>query len=87
MASTGTGALLPGRVNAVLEVPLLTALGRYSYAMYVYHVLILQKLATLILRYGDLPTIGGTLLPAILVFDIVATSLTFAAAWLSWSPD
>lgn len=71
-------------LDRVLTNPMLTACGRYSYALYV-----LQGVAILFVRWrfdeaGGLPLLAGSRLPAVLFFSLVTGALTFAAAWLSW---
>ena len=62
----------------------MTALGRYSYAAYLFHL----PIASILLRRTDLesslPTVLGSSLPSTAVYSLAAGGLTIAAAWLSW---
>jgi len=71
--------------NSVLRAPVLLFFGKYSYAIYVFHV----WFDTLARRHGLHPTetVGapGLLLPAILLYSAAQLALASAAALVSWN--
>lgn len=80
------GAARPESTTARLfESSLLVRFGKYSYAMYLFH-LPLQKLSWWCLwtNPGSMPRFRGTLLLSILVQNVCLIGLTFAAGWLSY---
>ena len=62
----------------------LTVLGKYSYALYVFHHPIVLIMRNFGLQVGLVPTAFGSQLPGLLVFGGVAATLSFACALLSW---
>ncbi len=77
--------LRPGHVAARwLSGGTITALGRYSYAFYLFHPLLLGELRNRITERGPLPTVDGYLLPAMVVFALVGLAMSFGLSWLSW---
>lgn len=59
-------------------------LGRYSYAIYLFHL----PIATILVQRSDIvdrmPEVFGSTLPGIAVFSALAGAIAIAAAWLSW---
>ncbi len=74
----------PGYLQPIFGHRVLTFFGRYSYALYVFHLQIMQQLVDHINNQGGLPVIGGSNLPAALGFTVLATAIAVIAAWLSW---
>ncbi|HZL34886.1 MAG TPA: acyltransferase [Tepidisphaeraceae bacterium] len=61
----------------------LRSLGRYSFAMYVFH-LILMRPFTLIYPFDRLTRVLGSQNLPILVFAVLSITCTYGLAWLSW---
>jgi len=76
-------ASLPA-LHAVVAIPALRTVGRYSYAMYVFHWPVATWLSSTTGLADWPPTMLGSHLPGKLLFGAVAAAVTFAAAWLSW---
>jgi peptidoglycan/LPS O-acetylase OafA/YrhL len=60
------------------------SLGKYSYAMYLFHLPIRAMPRDLLLQ-KQLPTIAGSQLPAQIAFTFGCIGATYVAAWLSWN--
>lgn len=73
-----------GRVRRLLVHPTLRMIGKYSYGMYVYNFFILAVLVGAV-PVERISTALGSDSAAALVHISLATALTFAAAWLSWT--
>ena len=71
-------------LHAVVAMPALRAVGRYSYAMYVFHWPVATWLASETGLADWPPTMLGSHLPGKLLFGGVAAAATFAASWLTW---
>ncbi len=82
VAAVATGST--GLLRAVTNTRALRATGRYSYALYVFHV----PIATWLAWNTDIaswpPTVLGSYLPGRLLFGAAACAATFVAAMLSW---
>jgi peptidoglycan/LPS O-acetylase OafA/YrhL len=76
-------ASLPA-LHAIVALPALRTVGRYSYGMYVLH----WPVATWLTSNTGLadwpPVMLGSHLPGKLLYGAVAAAATFATAWLSW---
>jgi peptidoglycan/LPS O-acetylase OafA/YrhL len=72
-----------GKLARALSSRPLTALGRYSYGLYVLHHPIALGLRR-ILRIDDLPVVLGSSVPALIVYILVGGSISLAAAAISW---
>lgn len=68
----------------LLEQRPLVALGKYSYALYLFHLPIRAVIRDKIYGPDQFAVVLGSSLPGQLVFYISATLISFAAAWLSW---
>jgi peptidoglycan/LPS O-acetylase OafA/YrhL len=67
-----------------LERAPLVALGRYSYALYLFHLPVRAVIRDALLARGWPLTVGGSYLLAQLAFYAVSTAATLALAWASW---
>ena len=63
---------------------MLTFFGRYSYALYVFHFAIARQFGARVREHGGLPLLGGSDIPAHVVFLCVVGSMCVTSAWLSW---
>jgi peptidoglycan/LPS O-acetylase OafA/YrhL len=72
-----------GLLGRTFAHPLLTTFGRYSYALYLFHLPLVVCLRETVLRPGSLPTFLGSCLLEQTVYYAAGISLTLAAAWLS----
>ena len=62
----------------------LRTLGRYSYALYLFHVPVRRFIRDEYLPVASFPTWLGSPLPGQLLFYIAATAPALALAWISW---
>jgi len=60
-------------------------LGKYSYALYVFHFPLAPTLERMGLTIQTFPTIAGSPLPGAIAFTIISGSITLAVALLSWN--
>jgi len=78
--SSGRGSILR---RALASAPLV-ALGKYSYALYVFHSPIILMMRDAGIQVDLVPTVFGSQLPGLVVFSAIAGGLSFACALLSW---
>jgi peptidoglycan/LPS O-acetylase OafA/YrhL len=62
----------------------LRMLGRYSYAIYVFHLLFAFELAGLAARHGWARTVFGSQIPFNAMFSATCTAAVIVLGWLSW---
>lgn len=71
--------------NRVLTSPVLVAFGKYSYALYLLHILVRDILQNQILaNRGGFPVIAGSQIPAQLLVLALGIGLSYAVAFASW---
>jgi peptidoglycan/LPS O-acetylase OafA/YrhL len=58
--------------------------GKYSYAMYLFHLPLRALVRDTILPADRFPQFLGSRIPGQLLFFLLSTAITFVAAWLSW---
>ena len=80
LAATVTG----GRVGGLLSHPVLTTIGKYGYAIYVVQIVVIDLIGNHFALVFRMPRAFGSVLPAVLIFDLVCFAATFAIAALSW---
>ncbi len=72
-------------IHRAFAMPVLTGLGKYSYALYIFHVPVGQ----LLLRHARVetavPQMFGSALPQILFFILVAFSISMVGAFVTWN--
>ena len=79
LASTETGI-----ASRLFTQGWLTTLGKYSYALYLFHMAIHRLVREYVYGPDDFHTLGGSRLPGQIVFYFICASLSFVAAVLSW---
>jgi peptidoglycan/LPS O-acetylase OafA/YrhL len=62
----------------------LRSLGRYSYAIYVFHLLVAFEVTAQVNRSDQVRTVLGSQIPLNVLFSLICSVLSIAAAWLSW---
>jgi peptidoglycan/LPS O-acetylase OafA/YrhL len=62
----------------------LRACGKYSYCMYLIHLPISRLLQEFIVSGEQFPALFGAVWPAQVAYYFVASTITFAFAWISW---
>lgn len=76
----------PGGAPAqILEWRPLRVLGKYSYALYLFHLPLRALIRDTVYGPDRFLTVAGSPLPGQLLFYVAATLLTLLAAWLSWN--
>jgi peptidoglycan/LPS O-acetylase OafA/YrhL len=77
----------PGRdgpARRVLEHPVLRSFGKYSFAMYLFHLPLRAFIRDRVYSPEQFATLFGSQLPGQVIFFALALTLTYGAAWLSW---
>lgn len=72
------------RLVRVFESRLLRSFGKYSYAMYLFHLPLRALVRDLLLKEKQLPLVAGSQVPAQIAFTLTCIGITYCAAWLSW---
>lgn len=72
------------RLQRLLATPFLQSLGKYSYALYLFHVPLRNLVRERIRDVGGLPKLWGSELPAQIVLFVAAIGITWCAAVISW---
>jgi peptidoglycan/LPS O-acetylase OafA/YrhL len=76
----------PGRVaQRVFASRFLRVFGKYSYALYLFHLPVRAAVRDTIYGQDDFPRVLGSLVPGQLVFYAISTSLALGLAMLSWA--
>jgi peptidoglycan/LPS O-acetylase OafA/YrhL len=75
---------LTAKRTGILQSSALMTVGKYSYALYLFHLPIRAVIRDQFYGPDKFLTVFGSTLPGQLLFYAVATSIAFAAAWLSW---
>lgn len=73
-----------GIVGRAFTHPLLRFFGKYSYAMYVVHLPLVDVLRTWVLHPDRVEPLVGTRLHAVFAFNVLAVAITAALALASW---
>jgi len=71
-------------LHRIFTHPTLRFLGRYSYAIYVFHPLVAVELAAQLYRWDDVRTVFGSQIPMNIIFSLGCTAISVTAAWFSW---
>jgi peptidoglycan/LPS O-acetylase OafA/YrhL len=75
----------PGRLGARLFAqPWLRVLGKYSYALYLFHMGIARLIRLYVYDLDDFHTFAGSRLPGQALFYVLCFAPSLLAAWLSW---
>jgi peptidoglycan/LPS O-acetylase OafA/YrhL len=83
---TAVAAPEDSRWGRLLRAPSLLTLGKYSYALYVFHPMVMLVLQTIGWGPARFAALGGPLQVGVnLVFTAFATLVSLAVAWLSWN--
>lgn len=84
VVAIGAGLEAQSRWGRRLTHPALVSLGRYSYAIYVTHMIFYFAMMELGFHPGLIKPVLGSALPAQLVFHAVMIAGSYAMAWVSW---
>jgi peptidoglycan/LPS O-acetylase OafA/YrhL len=78
--SAQPGSLL----HAIFASPVLRAFGKYSYALYLFHLPLRALVRDAWFTPASVPALAGSLIPGQILFYAVSTAVAFGAAVLSW---
>jgi peptidoglycan/LPS O-acetylase OafA/YrhL len=84
VVALAAGAPPDAALSRIFSTPVLRMFGRYSYALYLFHVPIRRYVRDAYFPVADFPTWFGSPLPGQLVFYVVATAPALLLAWVSW---
>ncbi len=73
------------RVVRFLRTPFMRFLGKYSYAMYIFHFPLAWFLENAGLGVNRYPTVAGSHIPGVVIFSLLTAGLTAIAALISWN--
>ncbi|MFN2603060.1 MAG: acyltransferase family protein [Gemmatimonadaceae bacterium] len=73
------------RLSRFFQTRPMRVLGKYSYALYVFHFPLAPTLERMGLTIQTFPTIAGSPLPGAIAFTIISGTISLAAAFLSWN--
>ena len=71
-------------LSRFFRISALRTLGRYSYALYLFHVPVRRFIRDEYFPVASFPTVLGSPLPGQLLFYVAATAPALALAWVSW---
>jgi len=74
-----------GKLERAFSQPFLVRLGRYSYAMYLWHLAVAYFLFANFSIGTHVPTLFGSHLPGAITFAVAAFIPTYIIGWLSWN--
>ena len=77
-------ALTVPRVTRVFTWRGLVTLGKYSYALYLFHTTVSYLVKDYLFGPERWPVVGRSYLPGQLLFFLISGGITFALAWVSW---
>jgi peptidoglycan/LPS O-acetylase OafA/YrhL len=73
------------RLSRFFQTRTMRVLGKYSYALYVFHFPLAPTLERMGLTIQTFPTVAGSPLPGAIAFTIICGSITLTVALLSWN--
>ena len=73
------------RVVGFLRTPFMRFLGKYSYAMYIFHFPLAWFLENAGFGVNRYPSVAGSHIPGVIIFSLLTAGLTAIAALISWN--